>query len=93
MLNQRTIDIHDFPFTEVIVNAGTTLVLFDCFIPDLDLVVWKMRPCSSDVVTDKFLSVAVELFDSAIEHEMPKLPAGKNRRPRGDRAAYWSNLY
>jgi len=72
MLNQRIINIHNFPFVDVMANAGTTPVLFDCFIPEMGLVIWKMRPCDRNVVTDEFLSAAVELFDRAIEHEMPK---------------------
>lgn len=59
-------EINAFPFAKVMGMADTTPVLFNSFVPVLDLVIWKMRPCQHAWTTEQFRQTALGAFDQAL---------------------------
>ena len=60
--------IEDVPFAAIMRRSGTTPVLLDFLLPDMDIVIWQLRPCVRQATNMELRQATLRALDYAIEH-------------------------
>lgn len=61
--------INEVPFTALMRRMGTRPALLTFLMPDMDLVIWQMRPCVQDACDMELRQSALRALDHAIEDQ------------------------
>lgn len=61
--------IENVPFAGIMHKSDPRPVLFDLLVPDIDLVIWKMRPCAYEPAAMEICEAALQALDLIVESE------------------------